>query len=200
MYFFTHLFMAKILYARLSVNIPLDFHSFCYGNIKPDLPCFGRRHHTLDNYLETVCIQATALQTEEHSIQDFSTQLGEICHYLCDFFCYYHLNEPLHKKSLKHFFYEISLHMYLLPNRFRLEYTFSLPSLFAAKDMVATITTMRDLYDLHPKSRKKDMEYALSTSVLVSEMIFAQIHIPSYSVANAEFEAYNLYIKRGPLF
>ncbi len=200
MYFFTHLFIAKILYARLSETVPLDFHSFCYGNIKPDLPCADRHHHTLDNYLEHVCSQTSALQTEDHSIQDFSVQLGEICHYVSDFFCYYHLNEHIHNKSLKHFFYEISLHLSLLPYRLRLEYPFTLPSLFVAKDIKATVTTMRDLYDLHPKSRKKDIEYALSTSTLICELIFEHIYVPAYNTSDAEITNVNLCIKRGSQF
>lgn len=200
MYFFTHLFIAKILYARLSETIPLDFYSFRYGNIKPDLPCQNRKHHTLDNYLELVCHQTSSLQTEEHSIEDFSIQLGEICHYVSDFFCYYHLNEHLHNKNLKHFFYEVSLHLSLLPHRLRFEYPFTLPSLFIAKDVKATVTTMRDLYHLHPKSRKKDIDYALSSSVLICELIFEHIYVSSYKTSNEEIRNENMPIKRGSQF
>lgn len=56
------------------------------------------------------------LKLEEHngSKKEYSIILGEICHYLCDFFCYYHTSSFLHDKSLKHVGYELYSYFMLL--------------------------------------------------------------------------------------
>ena len=171
MYFFTHLFIAKVLYQHLSETVDLDYKAFSYGNIKPDLPSTTRKHHTLDNYLETVCIKADSLKEEEMTVEDFSEELGEICHYISDFFCYYHLNETLHKRSLKHFSYEILTHLTLFPNRISENYSFTTPLVSSGISIEETISTMREQYFQKEKSIKRDMEFALSTSLLISEAI-----------------------------
>ena len=114
MYFFTHLMISKLLYQHFSNEFELNKRAFAYGNIKPDLPSSLRNHHTLENCLFTTCEYSSQLMNEPVSLIHFSTQMGEICHYICDFFCYYHLNEEIHNKNLHHFFYEVSLHHELL--------------------------------------------------------------------------------------
>ncbi len=89
MYFFTHLFIAKVLYQHFAGEVELNKRAFLFGNIKPDLPSATRNHHTLENCLVTVSERADQLMEEEVSLVDFSVSLGEICHYVCDFFCYY---------------------------------------------------------------------------------------------------------------
>ncbi|NLO10400.1 MAG: zinc dependent phospholipase C family protein [Clostridiales bacterium] len=81
--------------------------SFVYGNVKPDLSKdLLSIPHTLENYFLTVCNNADNLMSNKTSLKEFSFELGKICHYVCDFFCEYHLNEEIfHRKD--HFFYEL---------------------------------------------------------------------------------------------
>lgn len=114
MFFFTHLHYAKLLYPELATLFHLDKKAFSYGNIKPDLPSKNRRAHLMEEYLEEV--NQLMLKLEEHngSTKEYSIILGEICHYLCDFFCYYHTSSFLHDKSLKHVGYELYSYFMLL--------------------------------------------------------------------------------------
>jgi len=181
MYFYTHLYIAKELYKQLSKNILLDFDSFSYGNIKPDIPSKNRKHHTQENYLEKVSDQISILKKEEITVQEFSIQLGEICHYISDFFCYYHLNEHLHKKNLHHFFYEISMHISLITYRFEKINCIVDPNLLSSSfenPIISSFHTMFELYSTKPNSKKKDMDFALSTSLVICEKILEGIHFP----------------------
>jgi len=182
MYFFTHLYIARELHRQLSKNILLDFNAFSYGNIKPDLPSKNRRHHTQKNYLEYVVNQASILKKEEFTVQEFSMRLGEICHYFSDFFCYYHLNEHLHKKNFNHFFYEISMHISLISYKFEKNNNIVYPDFstsFFENPTTSFFTTMFELYSEKPNSMKKDMDFALSTSLAICENILEGVHFPS---------------------
>lgn len=168
MYFFTHLYMAKVLYRHFAEEVKLDKHAFSYGNIKPDLPSHTRNHHTLDNCLVTVCNKAEQLMEEELSIEIFSVLLGEICHYVCDFCCYYHVNEELHDKSLQHFIYELKLHRKLTKDKYKIA-----PSItWLRKDIKSIVLEMRKAYNAAPCSMQRDIDYAFTTAVKVCESIF----------------------------
>ncbi len=200
MFFFTHLFISKVLYKHFSKDVELDKQAFSYGNIKPDLPSAKRNHHTLENYLYTVCDYSNQLMDNELSTEDFSVRLGEICHYVSDFFCYYHLNEEIHNKKLHHFFYEIRLHMGLFQLRHTKNYELLPSKKEPRKNIYSIVLDMRKVYLSHPKCFQLDIEYAFLTSVWVCESI---IYFNKYSSdvakeAQKAFEA-NLFAKGGNL-
>jgi Zinc dependent phospholipase C len=171
MFFFTHLLIAKELYQTISNEIQLDQHAFLHGNIKPDLPSSNRVHHTLDNCLYKVCGYANHLMEPELPIEDLSIELGEICHYVSDFFCYYHLNEELHNRNLRHFFYEIKLHLHLHWLKFRKKFKFTPQKKEPRENISSIILDMRKLYFSKPKNLNRDIEFALSSSMWICESI-----------------------------
>jgi len=194
MYFFTHLYIARELHRQLSKNILLDYNAFSYGNIKPDIPSKTRQHHTQENYLEQVFDKVSILKNEEFTVHEFSVRLGEICHYFSDFFCYYHLNEHLHKKNIEHFFYEISMHISLITYKFEktnfidspgspdypvYPYFSNYTTSTFENSITSSFTTMFELYSKRPNSMKKDMDFALSTSLIMCEKILEGIHFSS---------------------
>ncbi|MFT4144771.1 MAG: zinc dependent phospholipase C family protein [Mobilitalea sp.] len=167
MYFYTHLYMAKVLYQHFNEEIKLDPHSFSYGNIKPDLPSRTRAHHTLDNCLATVCEKANQLLEKEMTVKTFSVILGEICHYVCDFCCYPHYNEELHNQNFKHFTYELKLHKKLLHKKYILNPSRKLPQ----KDINSIVLEMRYHYSSAPQSMQRDIDFAFASAVWVCESI-----------------------------
>lgn len=169
MFFFTHLVIADILYQNLEVE--LNKRAFSYGNIKPDLPSEKRNHHTLENYLGTVSEYSKQLMENEMTIEEFSVRLGEACHYVSDFFCYYHLNEDLHNKSFQHFLYEIRLHFEMLYLRFRKKYVISPSDKEPRKNISSIILELRKAYLSQPKSYERDIEYALLANIWICESI-----------------------------
>lgn len=179
MYFFTHLLISKILYRHLSLEVELDKRSFAYGNILPDLPSQSRIHHTLENCLFKACDNSKQLMEEDMSIKNFSARLGEICHYVCDFFCYYHLSENIHNKRLHHFFYELGLHYQLLLLYYSRRIHLDKSHLEPKGDLRSIILDMRKLYFSLNPSMKRDIDYAFLSSVWTCESIIYFLKFPS---------------------
>jgi len=171
-YFFTHLFFSRMLYARFKNEAALDRWAFAFGNVKPDLPpdCFKERH-TLENTLFTVYDRTGQLSGRPLSKKEFSIKSGEVCHFICDFFCRYHLNESMHKKIIPHLFYEIRLHLWIyflsIFKRKELQLTIRQP----AKSIVAIIFELRREYLEGRAEIKKDIRYALEASMCAFNFI-----------------------------
>ncbi len=179
MYFFTHLLISKVLYRHFEGEISLDRRAFAYGNIKPDLPSPERMHHTLDKYIHTVCEKSKKLMEEEVSLEDFSVILGEICHYVCDFFCYYHLSEKVHNRKLRHCFYEISLHLEMHRLRMLKGWKAQSKNLDPRKDIRSIVDELRKEYYSEPHKRKRDIDFATQAAIWACESIIYYLRFPS---------------------
>ncbi len=197
MFFFTHLYLAKVLYRHFSGEVELDKMAFAYGNIKPDLPSRKRVHHTLENCIFTVSDYSDRLINEETSVEEFSICLGEICHYISDFFCYYHLNEEIHNKKISHLIYELRIHQELWRIRFKQKIKVIPSKMLPRKEIYSIILEMRKVYFSRPQCIKRDIEYALSTAVWACESILYYIKYSSDFLPEVEQELYTLLIAEG---
>jgi hypothetical protein len=171
MFFFTHVFISKALYQRYNDLMKLEEKDFTYGNILPDLPSKDRVHHTLENCLFTTLNKANILLNKKQSTKLYSVQLGEICHYICDFFCYYHFNESIHDKKLSHLLYEMRLHHYIRKNYPNKNYMVLASNKEPRSDISTIILELRKEYSMKPKTMKNDIEYALYAMVWVCESL-----------------------------
>jgi hypothetical protein len=173
MNFFTHIMFSKELYRQLSHHIELDKKSFCYGNIKPDLsPKCLRNPHLLENYLFIVANSSNRLITEKNpDLKEFSVDLGIICHYICDFFCYYHVDSKLYHHLLDHFLYEIRLHWVLCSTGIKNKLDTASGRKNPGRSIASMIMEMRKEYMSRQKTFQSDIEYALLTSLWACELI-----------------------------
>ena len=190
MYFFTHLYMSDILYHHFKDMINLDQTAFSYGNIKPDLPWNKQGHHTLENSLPSVLRLKRRIEKEDLSLRDFSTSLGELCHFLCDFFCYYHLNEEIHTHHLQHVLYEFQQHLKLHQVHYTKRNKIFVKAHPYKNDIACIILYLQAEYLAHPPSMIKDIDYAISAAVLVGEVIIQNIKFPT--VFQEENHVFNL--------
>ncbi len=197
MYFFTHLFISKVLYQHFAGEVELNKRAFAYGNIKPDLPSSQRIDHTLENYLFAVCDLTNQLMHEELPAEEFSVHLGEICHYICDFFCYYHVKEELYDKKLHHFLYELKLHHKLLHINLKQRFKVLPSKMEPSQDIYSIVLEMRKAYSSQPKSMMRDIEYAFSTAVWVCESIIYFLKYSSNLTKESEAELYSLLAEEG---
>jgi hypothetical protein len=182
MYFFTHLFISRTLYQHFNEEAVLDKNAFCYGNIRPDINKAAKgTTHTLENKLLFVAEQSKILMKESLSPKDFSLKLGEICHYICDFFCYYHVSEKLYHRLIRHFFYELHLHFTIYKVYFRKKLTLTSLKHIPDQNLTAVILEFRREYLLQPQSYEKDIQYALLVTVAVCDTIFYYLHYPNLS-------------------
>ena len=186
------------MYRHFAGEVELDKRAFAYGNIKPDIPSKNRIHHTLENCLFTVCDYSNQLMDEEEtSLEAFSVRLGEICHYVCDFFCYYHLNEEVYGEKLHHFMYELKLHHELL--RIWLKHKLKLmPSkMEPRRDIYSIVLDMRKVYFSQPGGMKRDIDYAFEASVWTCESIIYFMKYFSDLTEDVKPELYSLLAAEG---
>lgn len=189
MYFFTHLFISKTLYKYFIGELPLDKNSFAYGNVKPDISRESRHiSHTLENYLHIVNEKALQLIEKETSPEEFSVSLGEICHYVCDFFCLYHLNEEIYHKKFHHFLYELRLHLELYKIYFSRKLKMQKHRIIPHKNIDTIILEMRKEYLLKPHSYKLDIDYAFHTAIQACEAILFYLDSPPILMKEHELE------------
>jgi hypothetical protein len=172
MNFLTHIMISKALYRQLSKRMDLDRAAFSYGNIKPDLsPKCLRDPHLLENYLFIVATRSNQLIGKNPGQKEFSADLGVICHYICDFFCYYHLDRRLYHRLFNHFMYEVRLHLAfcsMMKKNVRLLSGRKNPG----KSVASMVMEMRKEYMTKQKTFQRDIEYALLTSLWACELIF----------------------------
>lgn len=109
----SHTRVAKLLLAHVEerCGVTFDETGFLYGNLKPDLTgtYLTKRHYPSLMYDEVMEKLRTFLQTYiigSYNGYELSVDLGEICHYLTDFFCYPHNDDIYDRNLLMHYIYE----------------------------------------------------------------------------------------------
>ena len=116
----THIIISKSLLDNIDDNKQffLNNKSFIYGNIKPDIfSKYKLKKHYLDESYDMVrnkieYLSNLDLDTLEkyYTKNEFSQEMGVICHFLADFFCVAHSERWEFKHSLKiHVKYESGL-------------------------------------------------------------------------------------------
>lgn len=109
----SHTRVAKLLLSHVAerCGVTFDEAGFLYGNLKPDLTgtYLTKRHYPslmYDEVMEKLRVFLETYTLSEHNGHDLSVDLGEICHYLTDFFCYPHNDDIYDRSLLMHYIYE----------------------------------------------------------------------------------------------
>lgn len=113
---FSHITMGRYLYQYFSQNVglELDEWSFVRWNVLPDIaPSLLKLSHFKKDIYDLVMERAEYLATEGErlSVKEFSKQLGILCHFMSDFFCYAHA-EYFDGSKIGHLKYEIFMQFY----------------------------------------------------------------------------------------
>lgn len=109
----SHTRVANLLlaYVEDTCGVTFDGSAFRYGNLKPDLTgtYLTKRHYPsimYDEVMEKIRRFVDIYTIEQVNGRDLSVDLGEICHYLTDFFCYPHNDDIYDHNLLAHYIYE----------------------------------------------------------------------------------------------
>ena len=122
------------------------------------------------------------------SLQEYSFELGEICHYVCDFFCQYHIDEEIFHKFKAHFLYELKLHFELMKNTSNIDFK----SMNTTKANIAlTIVELQKEYSGNPATMKKDIDYAFSAMMWICETVSYHSSHSIKSVLDSEIYEYD---------
>ena len=109
----SHIRVAHLLmdYVEQTCGVTFDSSGFVYGNLKPDLTgTYLTKRHNPSIMMDEVMDKIRAF-TEKYTIgpvngRELSVDLGEICHYMTDFFTYPHNDDIYERNLLAHYLYE----------------------------------------------------------------------------------------------
>ena len=109
----SHIRVAHLLmdYVEQTCGVTFDSSGFVYGNLKPDLTgTYLTKRHNPSIMMDEVMDKISAF-TEKYTIgpvngRELSVDLGEICHYMTDFFTYPHNDDIYERNLLAHYLYE----------------------------------------------------------------------------------------------
>lgn len=170
----SHFAMAHLLFAALqNRGIYLNRVAFVYGNIAPDYkpsmwvsPHFGK-----------VCSRASSeILTELSELPvsvsgrvgaEYSRQLGYMCHFICDYFCFAH-NEDFYGGLKQHAAYENELDAYFRGNCLKLldvHGTEQIHTLSTADEIINNAEDVKAEYLEIGHSLKNDLCFAFSLCV-----------------------------------
>ena len=187
----THLLFSRLIFKHClnEFDFKLCKGIFMYGNIKPDIFSGQTNNsHSLEDSSYIVQKYIDKLTSDKLTIQQFSLTLGMLCHYTCDFFCIYHSEEFKNKNIFKHLIYEIRLHFkfmtLLITGEFKLIKNIDLPQ----REILSMILEMQKRYLKEEESGIKDLTYAISTAILISESVlhFRSIKAESSKASNTD--------------
>lgn len=113
---FSHITMGRYLYTYLTKNlgVELDKATFVKWNVLPDIaPSLLKLSHFKKDIYDLVMERAEhlAVNGEKMSVKEYSKQLGILCHFMSDFFCYAHA-EYFDGSKIGHLKYEIFMQFY----------------------------------------------------------------------------------------
>lgn len=170
----THLLISKIIYNYCSekLNVKLSKWHFAYGNIKPDFVKDNSKYcHCMNESINMVREYSQELIYSEMSIKRYSIILGMICHFICDYFCLYHTEEYKNRNIFQHLIYEIVLHFVFIKLLICGKIKTIMNGDIVKKDVALIIDDVYQKYDKENKSFTKDITYAVSTAMAVTEVI-----------------------------
>lgn len=109
----SHIRVANLLmdYVEQTCGVTFDPGGFVYGNLKPDLTgtYLTKRHNPsimMDEVMDKIRAFAEKYTIAPTNGRELSVDLGEICHYMTDFFTYPHNDDIYTHNLFAHYVYE----------------------------------------------------------------------------------------------
>lgn len=171
--FFTHNQIGKNVFNDLELSKHFGASGqkyFVRGNYLPDVSYkYKITKHYPDKSWDVVYKLIRQLETGELKEKDFLKTLGILNHYLCDFFCTAHNENPSVKNLFSHFIYEIKIHISFMHNEFKPLFNI----VDTSNKLVNSKTSLFDFikecheeYLTKEKSTLVDLTYAISMCML----------------------------------
>lgn len=195
----SHTKVAHILlgYIEESRGVSFDKPAFVFGNLKPDLKgeYLTKRHYPsvmFDEVMERIENFTEHYHISEENGRELSVELGVICHYITDFFCYPHNDDIYTHNLLMHYLYEkrISVRIGKKIDSEKFE-KWAQPEL-APQTVSGLIARIRQMHNEYVNQTEKhcirnDIEYIcrVLTIVVLSiiNITFEPVSVPRHAVA-----------------
>lgn len=175
---FTHILMAKKIYNNLSEKFRLNLSRkyLIIGSVRPDYTK-NPISHFKDDQIHFFYDKFHSLLNLNPLIEKarFSVELGEVFHYLCDYFCSAHNQEKFKENIWSHFVYERKLYKTakrLSKNFFKLSNSdfsqISISELFEYKH----VNFLKQI-----PSHETDLFSAFEVCTIVGRKVFNELHL-----------------------
>ena len=187
----SHLLMSRILYKFCikELNFKLDKTAFMVGNIKPDFQSEEiKEEHNYNVSINKLLNYSKELSTQNMSNKAYSSALGVMCHFTCDYFCLYHQEDKEKKGMVEHFIYEAILHFVLVTQLLRRKIIVNKNEILARKNIENILLHKQQMYLSKSNSLVKDIEFALSSSALVLEYMLCYSSAEEYNRDDLKLE------------
>ena len=176
---FSHITMGRYLYRYFTQNmdVELDKKTFVAWNVLPDIaPSLLRLSHFKKDIYDLVMAKAEHLARhgEEMTVQEFSKQLGILCHFMSDFFCYAH-SEQFDGSKIGHLRYEIFMQFYGYRRRSMLHAVDLICNAAEANPSLALYEQINELHDQYSSlSPSYGVDFVFSLTACVELMLGMQ--------------------------
>lgn len=193
----SHTRVANLLlaYVKDTCGVTFDENAFRYGNLKPDLTgtYLTKRHYPSIMFDEVMGKIRRFLDTytiEQHNGRDLSVDLGEICHYLTDFFCYPHNDDIYDHNLLAHYIYEKRIAFGIRRRLTEEDFVrWAAPVLppFTLDALLRRIETMHDCYKNQTKHHciENDLQYICQICAMLVLSVINISYVPASAPAAA---------------
>ena len=189
----SHIRVAHLLmdYVEQTCGVTFDSSGFVYGNLKPDLTgTYLTKRHNPSIMMDEVMDKIRAF-TEKYTIgpvngRELSVDLGEICHYMTDFFTYPHNDDIYERNLLAHYLYEkrvaLVIRRRMTEDKFEQWAT-------TVDALIARIGSMHDAYraaDRHHGINDDLVHICRATAMVVLSIIsivYEQVEVPASVIA-----------------
>lgn len=176
-------------YVEDTTGVAFDQKAFLYGNLKPDLTgtYLTKRHYPslmFDEVMDMIRDFSADYRIGAQNGRSLSVALGEICHYITDFFCFPHNDDIYNHCLLRHYLYEkriaAGLRRQLTREKF-LGWAAEAPEFWTVEQLIAYIKQEHEAYRAEARhSITDDLEHICRMCVIV---VTALIHACSRRAA-----------------
>lgn len=187
----SHLVIADYVYNYIKSEKGYKLHKkkFKYGNIKPDLNKQPGLSHNFVSSIKYVIERINLIRNESLSVEDMSLILGEINHFITDYFCAYHSYIHLIKRNIiAHIIYETFLHFKLkqlnLSNRF-LKKTSKKIEEIIPEDIQDILLSFQKSYRSNKISISNDIKFALLATTTITDCLINEYMKNNYAYTKA---------------
>lgn len=180
---FSHITMGRYLYTYFTENlgVELDRASFVKWNVLPDIaPSLLKLSHFKKDIYDLVMERAETLSRrgDEMSVQEYSKQMGILCHFMSDFFCYAH-SESFDGSKIGHLKYEVKMQFYGYRRRSMLH---AVDLISNAAEIDQSLALYEQINELHARYSELDPSFGVDFIYSLTACVDLMMGMPQVRV------------------
>lgn len=194
----SHIRVAHLLLQHMeqTCGVTLDESGFVYGNLKPDLTgtYLKKRHYPslmMDEVMDKIRSFTANYKIKPTNGRDLSVDLGEICHFITDFFTYPHNDDIYDHNLLAHYLYEKRIALVIRRRMTEANFAHWVSPLIPPLTVDALIARIEEMHQQYRNQTRRhciddDLVHIcrMTTLVVLSiiNITYEQVEVPAHAV------------------